>query len=131
MKVLTIKEPWASLIGMHIKTIETRSWRTNYRGELFIHAGSSKIPKTENYLNGVKLLGLSPMHQGTIFCKCNLTDCVKITDAFLHDLVYANSPNLLCGDYTLGRYAWILSDIQYLNPPIPAKGKLGIWTIDF
>lgn len=39
MKVLTIKEPFATLIKNKIKHIETRSWKTNYRGEIYIHAG--------------------------------------------------------------------------------------------
>ena len=34
--------------------------------------------------------------------------------------------NYECGNYTLGRYAWILSDIQYITP-IPTKGRLSIW----
>lgn len=32
----------------------------------------------------------------------------------------------LCGDYRLGRYAWVLEDIKPISP-IPAKGHLGIW----
>lgn len=39
MRILTLKEPFATLIYNKVKTIETRSWRTNYRGELYIHAG--------------------------------------------------------------------------------------------
>ena len=39
MKVLTIKQPWASLIMLGYKRFEFRSWKTNYRGELLIHAG--------------------------------------------------------------------------------------------
>lgn len=39
MKALTIRQPWASLIGLGVKTIETRSWTTRYRGTLAIHAG--------------------------------------------------------------------------------------------
>jgi len=31
------------------------------------------------------------------------------------------------GDYTPGRYAWLLSDVQALPTPIPAKGQLGLW----
>ncbi|MFL0196977.1 ASCH domain-containing protein [Clostridium sp. WILCCON 0269] len=41
MKTLTLIQPWASLIALGEKKIETRSWRTNYHGELFIHAGKS------------------------------------------------------------------------------------------
>ena len=39
MKVLTIKQPWATLIMQGDKRFEFRSWKTNYRGELLIHAG--------------------------------------------------------------------------------------------
>ena len=43
MRVLTIKEPFATLISLGIKTTETRSWRTNYRGEIYIHAGIKSL----------------------------------------------------------------------------------------
>lgn len=41
MKALTIRQPWASLIAHGVKTIETRSWRTHYRGPIAIHAGAT------------------------------------------------------------------------------------------
>lgn len=41
MKALTVRQPWASLIACGAKTIETRSWRTSYRGWLAIHAGKT------------------------------------------------------------------------------------------
>lgn len=40
MKALTIKEPWASLIINGYKKYEFRSWKTNYRGKVLIHAGN-------------------------------------------------------------------------------------------
>ena len=39
MKALTVRQPWASLIAAGVKTIETRSWATSFRGPLAIHAG--------------------------------------------------------------------------------------------
>ncbi len=42
MKALTVKEPWASLIVQGFKKYEFRSWKTNYRGKVLIHAGLSK-----------------------------------------------------------------------------------------
>lgn len=45
VKVLSIKEPYATLICNKKKFIETRSYKTNYRGELYIHASVSKIDK--------------------------------------------------------------------------------------
>ena len=49
MKVLSIKEPFATLIANGLKKIETRSWKTNYRGEIFIHASGKSLAK--EYLN--------------------------------------------------------------------------------
>ena len=42
MRALTLHQPWASLIANGVKTIETRSWSTNYRGPLAIHAGMKR-----------------------------------------------------------------------------------------
>ena len=44
MKAISIKEPWASLILNGHKTIETRTWKTTYRGKLLLCA--SKKPKS-------------------------------------------------------------------------------------
>ena len=38
MKILSIKQPWASLIVHGLKDIENRTWPTRYRGPLIIHA---------------------------------------------------------------------------------------------
>ena len=58
MKALTIIEPWASLIAEKKKFIETRSWKTSYKGELYIHASSKKIKKTDEHIQ--QLLRLIP-----------------------------------------------------------------------
>ncbi|MFN3075872.1 MAG: hypothetical protein ABT940_03125 [Alphaproteobacteria bacterium] len=34
------------------------------------------------------------------------------------------------GDYSPGRWAWLLTDVQPLDPPVPAKGKQGWWMWD-
>ena len=44
MKALTVRQPWASLIAMGVKRLETRSWSTTYRGPLMIHAGKAWAP---------------------------------------------------------------------------------------
>lgn len=42
MRALTLHQPWASLIAIGEKTIETRSWSTQYRGPLAIHAAKRR-----------------------------------------------------------------------------------------
>jgi activating signal cointegrator 1 len=47
MKIITIWQPWASLIALGFKKFETRSWGTHYRGKLAIHAARRKIRRHE------------------------------------------------------------------------------------
>lgn len=127
MKVLTLREPWASLIGKQIKKIETRSWPTSYRGELYIHAGVHPVPKRDERINRLSgYLEGEPYHYGEIFIKCNLKDCIYIDEEFAEKVRHEDSVNFDCGDYTPGRYAWILDDIEYIEP-IKAVGRLSIW----
>lgn len=128
MKVLSIKEPFASLISLGIKKIETRSWKTNYRGEIYIHASLTKNKIEEERKE--KLLKLLPNNyefkEGYIICKGYLKDCILMDDKFL-DEIKNDETEYLCGRYEKGRYAWVISDVKLLNKAIPAKGKLGIW----
>ena len=126
MKVLSIKEPYATLICNGKKLIETRSWKTNYRGELYIHASLSKI--TKDVLNNeevMRVLDNDSLNYGMIICKCRLVDCVYMDEEFLEN-IKANHQEYVCGYYSLGRYAWILEDIVPLECKIPVKGKLNL-----
>lgn len=124
MKVLSIKEPWASLIMNGTKKIETRSWKTKYRGEIYIHASSSKakITKSEVY----ELIKDMNFKCGYIICKCNLVDCIYMTDEYVNDMKINHYEEYICGHYEVGRYAWIVEDVKVIEP-IEAKGKLGLW----
>ncbi|MDD4187648.1 MAG: ASCH domain-containing protein [Bacilli bacterium] len=128
MKVLSVQEPWASLVKEQIKQIETRSWKTNYRGELYIHASKKICTKKEfaEYTPQISLLKEPIFDYGCIIAKCILDDCILMTEEFIEE-IKNNKIEYLCGDYQVGRYAWILKDIKPLVKPIPAKGSLGIW----
>ena len=128
MRVLSIQEPYACLIKEKIKYIETRSWKTNYRGELYIHA--SKKPLTKNQLDDYQeilaLLKNTNFDYGCIIAKCQLVDCICMDEPFIQE-VSKNNNQFITGGYPFGRYAWIIEDIEELTTPIPAKGNLGIW----
>ena len=130
MKVLSLTEPFATLIKNGVKTIETRSWRTNYRGKLYIHASSTKIPK--DYRSNKDLMSLvdvNELNYGNIICCCDLVDCIEMDNAFI-DEIKKNKNEYICGLYSKGRYAWILKNIETLDIPIKAKGHLGIWNLE-
>ena len=113
MKVLSLTEPYATIIKEGKKTIETRSWKTNYRGKLYIHASSTKISK--EYRENKDLM--------------NLVDCIEMTDDFI-EKVKLDNEEYISGIYARGRYAWILKNIEILDKPIKAKGHLGIWNLE-
>lgn len=128
MNVLSLKEPFATLIKNNIKYIETRSWKTEYRGELYIHASKSKVDKNVySRKELIKLFDEDELQYGSIICKCELVDCIKITEEYAEYIKNNDYQQYICGDYTVGRYAWILKNIEPLDRVIPAKGKLYIW----
>ena len=128
MKVLSLREPFATLIKEKKKLVETRSFKTNYRGELYIHASVTKIDKeTRNRKELFDLLGNESLGFGRIICKCRLVDCIYMTKEYVEDMKINRFEEYLCGEYKEGRYAWILEDIEPLEEPIKAKGQLGIW----
>jgi len=128
MKVLSLQEPWASLIKENIKHIETRSWKTNYRGELFIHASKRILTKNDffKYSKQLGLLNDTDFKYGYIIAKCKLVDCKIMTEELIKE-IKRNNNEYISGLYSVGRFAWILEDIEILDSPIEAKGQLGIW----
>ena len=131
MKVISLTEPYATLIMDNKKRIETRSWKTDYRGELYIHASSTKIPKEwRNNQELMKLVEGTPLHFGYIVCHCQLVDCIFMTKEFVEDMKKNHPMEYLCGVYEEGRYAWILENITPLDVPIPAKGHLNLWNYE-
>ena len=129
MKVLTIKEPFATLIQDRVKIYETRSWKTNYRGEILIHASGNSLAK-EYLINPfvADLIGGMKFNYGNIICKCELVDCIYMDEVFINN-IKKNTKEYNLGLYELGRYAWILKNVQPIVP-ISAKGKLNLWNYD-
>lgn len=130
MKVLSIKEPWATLIASKQKYIETRSWKTSYRGELYIHASKKLINKKDEKIQELlKLLPTQEMNYGKIICKCELVDCIYMDEKFINE-IKQNKQEYICGYYKIGRFSWILEKMELIQPKIEAKGKLNIWNFE-
>ena len=125
MKVISIRQPWASLIINGYKQYEFRSWRTSFRGPVLIHA-SGTIEKEK--LKRFESLNLD-YPTGKIIGQVTITDCIKMEKVFedslieKNELVYGASPNRT-------GYAFKLEEIKKLKSPIIAKGRLSFWTYD-
>lgn len=122
MKVLTIKEPWATLIIDGYKKYEFRSWKTNYRGKLLIHAGKSLEKAQYEKFKDYNL----KCSCGEIIGEAILSDCILVSDDFdkklkqIDNIVYGNGGHVQ-------KYAWKLENIVKYDNPIKINGKLGLW----
>ena len=75
MKVLTIKQPWACLIVNGYKEYEFRTWKTNYRGKILIHAGKIIDKYNLIYLSIITLIILF-----NIIGEVEIKDCILVDD---------------------------------------------------
>ena len=121
MKVLTLKQPWASLVANGYKVYEFRTRKTNYRGEILIHAGCGV---DKEWLNKVKDYGID-FPKKKILCKVVLEDCIEIDDEF-NDMVKTLDPNVYSHKSRDG-YAWKLGGLTKLDIDEEINGQLGLW----
>lgn len=144
MKAITIIQPWATLIAIGEKNFETRSWATRYRGPLAIHAGKKvdrEACEQEPFRSVLARHGYTAdnLPTGAVVATCNLSDCYSVHRDTLGGVVHLHGAarnihwgypwinEYYFGDYSNGRYAWELSNVQQLPEPIPAKGQQGLW----
>jgi len=108
IRILTVRQPWASAIIYAGKDVENRRWTTKYRGRLYIHAGmqvdaDDVLPRD------------TPAPRGAIIGHVELVGIV--TDSASR---WAEA----------GQYHWVLGAAVPLAAPVPARGRLGLWSPD-
>lgn len=165
MKALTLTQPWATLVAIGAKRIETRSWWTGYRGPLAIHAAKNLTP-VGGRVGLADLCGREPFKRvldsvwqpsgtfwapeslplGCVVAIVDLVDCHRIATSWTQHLAETMPPKLsrftddgepvtwelttqeiAFGDYTPGRFAWLLDNVRALPVPVPARGAQGLW----
>ncbi len=124
MKVLTLKQPWASLVANGYKVYEFRSWKTKYRGEILIHAGSGV---DREWLNKNKDKNID-FPKKKILCKVVIEDCLEL-DEKLNKEINTLDENVYGRKERTG-YAWKLGKVTKLNIDEEINGQLGLWNYD-
>lgn len=140
MLALTLWQPWASLMAIGAKTIETRSWPTEYRGDLAIHAAMNMDAEQacydEPFFSVLRSAGLvdhrpafASMPRGAIVAVVRLRD-VKST-RWADSLPRATYPPFewQFGDYGEGRFMWLTDRLRRLSTPIPCRGFQKLWEL--
>lgn len=140
-KVLTIWQPYASLIAVGAKRIETRGWSTRYRGQVLIHAAKRwDNERADDFARVKKILGgysfesnlpgnpgLSPMGEtlGKVLCIAELVDCTEMPTPPQGTL------DADFGWFGPGRFGWQLESVRPFDPPFELRGQQGLWEVTF
>ena len=124
MKALTIKQPWASLIAAGIKTVENRTWvPSQFHGPVLIHAAAT-VDKAAYDHEHVRKALLEAVGNDELPTSAIVAIVGKVEPH--RDLIGGH-----CAPWGLdGCWHWVLSDVRALTVPVPAKGRLGLWTPD-
>jgi hypothetical protein len=138
MKALSIKQPWASLIAHGIKDIENRTWKTHFRGRIYIHASAKDLGSFFANLNPEQLqeveLKLHRVRVGNkdyypnrpvsaIIGEVDIVDCVMN-----HESIWAEKEMDLTQKPI---YNWVLANpVLYDKPILNVKGKLSFWEFE-
>jgi len=135
IKVLSLLQPWAELVVIGAKKIETRGWNTQYRGELYIHSSAKFLQSDldlrlydKNFAEYLTDDVVYKMKLGHIIGKVELHDVHSTNDSLLRAAL--NSEEKSFGDYSENRYAWRLRNPVKFKSPKPAKGALSIWEFE-
>jgi hypothetical protein len=136
MKALSIKQPWASLIAHGIKDIENRTWKTHFRGRIYIHASAKGTDVDFTLEQTASLFSNEIWNPETGFIKDFSTVSaiigeVEIIDCVInHESIWAEKTDFSQEDPT-SIWNWVLANpVIYKKPILNVNGKLSFWFPD-
>ena len=124
MKVLTLKQPWATLVAEGIKKYEFRSWKINYRGKVLIHAGVGIDKEVMKKFKNTNL----EFPSRRIVAEVEIEYCLELDDDLNQKII--NENNIAYGSKHRTGYAWKLKNVKKLDINKEVNGKLGLWNIN-
>lgn len=147
MKAITLTQPWATLVAIGAKRIETRSWQTFYTGELAIHAAKG-FPDDARYFVGEEpfqsvlaaalgrpMVLATDLPTASIIAVATLDDCWRFSEQSESQIRHRSEKGKLppheadFGDYSAGRFGLYLPHARPLPTPVPARGMLNLWNV--
>lgn len=118
---LTVRQPWAGLIAAGIKPVENRTWRRDYRGPLWLHAGAGTdvvAPWIGYFISlGEEMISPEVFHAGgALIAQVELTGIHQAAGC--------------CAPWGMpDQWHWEIRPVRVLAAPVPARGALGLWRV--
>lgn len=130
MKALSLWQPWATLVALGAKQVETRAWPVppSILGErIAIHASQTTKHLDLRHANlfAGALRDVDQLPLGALLCTLVIDDCRRIGIS----LEGLSPTEYVFGDYSVGRYAWRLRDVVALPEPVPCRGRQRFWNV--
>jgi hypothetical protein len=130
-KVITLKNPHAYLCCLGFKQFETRGFKTEHRGPLYIHSSMNMDWFNLCFEEPFKSCIREPHHMkhGRIIGMVHLVDCIPVEEVkgTLEASGRIGARELAFGDYSPGRYAWALTHPVLFKFPRQVRGALSLW----
>lgn len=129
--ILSVLQPWASLIAEGKKRIETRSWPTRYRGRILIHASLGRPGwartawNSSSLLRDVRASSFADLPRGVILASARLVDVEQFGFGFNWRDRYS-AEECARGKIEFGQFGWMLAGVLALRSPIAWRGRLGL-----
>jgi len=118
MRALSIRQPWAWLVVNGYKDIENRTWSTEFRGRVYVHAGQrmepDDYPEQREHIGRAGIVVPARLARGAIVGEVTITGCLSDSD----------SP------WFCGPYGFLLEDPVAYKHPVPYRGQLGFFAVD-
>lgn len=117
LRCLSVRQPWAWALVMGAKDIENRSWTTDYRGPVVIHASSNKTVVNDIVRSAREVLPQPPFTFSAFIGVVDVLDIVPLSE------------DLESNPWAWGTYCWRVGNARRFLEPIPAKGKLNLYAL--
>lgn len=127
MKAITICNPYPRHILLGVKPVENRTWATDYRGPLLIHAGKSRDWLVDGDEEEAFAAG-DPLVFGALVGRCTLADCLHVEEVLSgrHD---GRFPGLSRSADCSGPWCWVLTNAERLPASVPWRGDRGLFDV--
>lgn len=145
LPAISLWQPWAALVASGVKRFETRSWSTDHRGALAIHAAKTRQGWEHAAPDVLEALRLStypdPKYRppaprqddfayGAVVATVELVSVIPIDELAGDVWQVAGSLDVALGDWSAGRYAWELICPEHVQPPVPVNGRQRLFPVE-